>query len=77
MFESTKGKAAEAERLSDTFKRKISELQLLILSGQLSQEGLARAEAALRVLQQRIKGKLSEHETERLGPRPKQSGNQT
>ena len=64
MFGSTKKKQEEAERLSDSFKEKISELHLLIQSGTLSPEELARTEAALRTLKAKMSDQLSS-ETER------------
>lgn len=64
----------EVERLGDEFKRRISELQLAILSGKLSPEDLEKASQELRVMRAQLAEQLEtatrEGTSRRVRPNP-------
>lgn len=53
-------KAKEAEGVADEFKKKISELQLMILSGDMRDEDLEQTKRALEILRTRLGVKVGE-----------------
>lgn len=64
----------EVERLSDDFKRRISELQLKILSGTLSDQALIEAGKKLAALRNQLAGSMDTTMREQTGRRLKPHG---